>query len=681
MRFTWKSKRNELRATGSTPVRGGVLRALSGDAAGNVLAIGAAGFMVLAALIGGGVDISRAYMVKSRLQGACDAGTLAGRRAITTNGFDENAKAEAREYFDNNFIDAARDTQSTSFVLTSDDTGSVVNGSASTQVNTILMKIFGKMSITVTATCTASMGVGNSDVTLVLDTTGSMADPITAGGGSKISLLRAAMIDFYKTVQASTSNSNARVRYSFVPYSSAVNVGRLLYDLNPSYLADAWVIQSRKPIYRTVTVQVLDHYGDPVVTNSSSTSSSTTVASGDYNSTQYTTSNNCTSALPADTAWTNYGSATTVGPDTTINAKKEQVTTTTTTQPQRKTDYECVQRSTGNGKNKKTFYIQTYATLERDSSATRTETRAPVYRTEEESVFDHYQYEAIGDDADEANLLDWARYKTFSSVSTVTGTNGASVSTTWDGCIEERQSSAASTFTYSSLTNTISPSAATDLDIDSAPGSSNASKWKPMWRGIAYYRTNSDGSLTNAASLYGRSASSYCPSAAQLLRTMSESEFTTYANSLKAEGSTYHDYGILWGARLASPTGLFSSNVNLPADNGAEVSRHMIFMTDGKLEPSNLVQSTHGIEFHDRRVTSDGSTSITSRHRSRFLALCEATKARGIRLWVIAFSTGLTTDLETCASDNSAFTADDADELNQAFQEIAKQVGELRITQ
>lgn len=72
---------------------------------------------------------------------------------------------------------------------------------------------------------------------------------------------------------------------------------------------------------------------------------------------------------------------------------------------------------------------------------------------------------------------------------------------------------------------------------------------------------------------------------------------------------------------------------------------------------------------------------LTARHTSRFLTLCQAVKAKGIRLWVIAFSTGLTNDLSNCASDNSAFTANDADELNHAFQEIAKQVGELRVTQ
>ena len=100
------------------------------------------------------------------------------------------------------------------------------------------------------------------------------------------------------------------------------------------------------------------------------------------------------------------------------------------------------------------------------------------------------------------------------------------------------------------------------------------------------------------------------------------------------------------------------------------------------MDTSTSIQSMHGIEFHDRRVTSDGSKSESdARHTSRFLALCDAVKAKGIRLWVIAFGASLTTDLETCASSGSAFEAGSSSQLNAAFQEIAKQVGELRIVQ
>jgi hypothetical protein len=56
-------------------------------------------------------------------------------------------------------------------------------------------------------------------------------------------------------------------------------------------------------------------------------------------------------------------------------------------------------------------------------------------------------------------------------------------------------------------------------------------------------------------------------------------------------------------------------------------------------------------------------------------------KAKGIRIWAISFTSGTSTDLSYCASPNSYYNANDSAELNEAFQEIAKQVGELRITQ
>lgn len=648
--------------------------------AGNILPLGAAAFLVLAALAGGGLDISRAYMVQSRLQGACDAGTLAGRRSVTNNGFDANAKQEAESYFDNNFHEGPNSAAQTTRSFTSDSAGNVVSGTASAKVPTTLMRVFGFATIPVTATCTASMGVGNSDVMMVLDTTGSMDDPIGYSGPSKISMLRDAMKDFYSTVVASTANSNARIRYGFVPYSSSVNVGHLLYELNPSYIRDNWPIQSKKAVYRTVTVTVVDHYAPPVTTTSTGNSGSTVSSQGDVTSTHYNTSNLCNNALPADTAWANNG-ASSSDTSTVINANKQQVTTTTVTQSKNMTVYDCVQRTSGSGKNKVKYFVQTYVTYVADFYNNTIQTADPVYTTETQSVFDHYSYEQVN--------YDVSSLKGFNPVSTVTGSNGASETSTWEGCIEERQSTPAASFSFSSALG-MTPAGATDLDIDSAPTSSDSTKWAPMWRQIAYYRTTSRGSLTNAAtSLYGsplystnsRYNYSFCPYRSELLKEMTSDEFNTYVGNLRAEGSTYHDLGILWGARLASPDGLFADNVNLPTSNGAPVSRHMIFMTDGQLATSNIVQSTYGVELYDKRVTTDGSTGLDSRHRSRFLALCQAVKAKGIRLWVIAFDTGLSTDLETCASDKSAFTANDSSELNAAFQEIAKQVGELRITQ
>jgi aspartokinase len=85
----------------------------------------------------------------------------------------------------------------------------------------------------------------------------------------------------------------------------------------------------------------------------------------------------------------------------------------------------------------------------------------------------------------------------------------------------------------------------------------------------------------------------------------------------------------------------------------------------------------------DRRVTNNGYNGQTERHTARFLAVCEAIKAKGIHIWVVAFAVegGITDALKKCANSESAFTASNASELDEAFQDIAKEVGELRIVQ
>src|SRR5690606_40200961 len=60
----------------------GFLRRLCSDTAGNTLAIVAAALIPITAMIGSGLDLSRAYMAKRRLQSACDAASLAAGRVI-----------------------------------------------------------------------------------------------------------------------------------------------------------------------------------------------------------------------------------------------------------------------------------------------------------------------------------------------------------------------------------------------------------------------------------------------------------------------------------------------------------------------------------------------------------------------------------------------------------------------
>ncbi|MEY2942745.1 MAG: hypothetical protein RLY97_759, partial [Pseudomonadota bacterium] len=176
-------------------------------------------------------------------------------------------------------------------------------------------------------------------------------------------------------------------------------------------------------------------------------------------------------------------------------------------------------------------------------------------------------------------------------------------------------------------------------------------------------------------------AYSACPSAAQALTAMTQTQFDAYVDALNPQGNTYHAIGMLWAARLSSTSGIFSANVNAAPANGQSVSRHLIFMTDGDQSANYASQQAYGIEFHDKRVTDDGYTDDDNRHINRFRALCDAVKGKGIRIWVIGLATAVTTDLTYCASPNSSYAATSAASLNTAFQTIAKQIGELRVYQ
>ncbi len=630
------------------------------DEAGNVLPLTAGVMVVMLGLVGGAVDMSGAYKTERRLQAACDAGVLAGRRAVTTNGFDTTASNQATAYFNNNFDPTSQESSNVVFTPVSTDNGNIVRATATAKSKTMIMKVFGYQSIDLTVNCSASMGVGNSDIVFVLDVTGSMADTPdgdTPSGSekSKMESLQDSVKAFRTTVATSVSGSNARIRYGFVPYSSAVNVGRLL---DASYISNSTPIQSRQMVNWTT---------NPVRTWQGTEQSEVTYDNGSYNdSPNWSKESDCEKNLPATPSWTKVReysdekSSIDTASGQKITAKGKNIDYT-------RKFYDCAVP-----KNKTNYRIYTY-----DSYYTTTSTD---FEARDQVPVDSGTFETV---LYKQRTFSTSTYKTFAATNTSTSwttKNGvktvANESSTWTGCIQERQTTAAATFAYDAGTKKITPATALDLDIDTAPTADDNTKWNVLWDEVTYYRTRG-----TVASESGTSASTYCPYKSQLLTTMTQSDFNTFVNALSPVGSTYHDIGLLWGARLASPTGIFATNVNEKPNNAGSVSRHLIFMTDGELAPTLTVNSSYGVERNDTRITGDGATNQYARHRSRFMAICEAIKARGIRLWVIAFGTTLDNDLKTCATTKSSYQADNATQLNTQFQEIAKQVGELRITQ
>lgn len=639
----------------------GILRRLR-DTSGNVMPMTAIGMIALAGLVGGGVDISRAYMVENRLQNACDAGTLAGRKAVTTNGYDSTARGQANDFFNTNFDEATEGSSDTSFRTSTPDRGSTIDGVATTVVDTAVMQLFGFDTIPLSVTCSASMAVGNSDVMFVLDVTGSMAWDISSSDRTdRIDALKGAMKNFYDTLFAASNGTNARVRYGFVPYSMTVNVGKLLYDLDPSYLADSVTIPSRQ-------AQKFSGWG-PEVYDSGTSYDDYSTGSWDYtDGVRYYNSYSCSQNQPSDTSWYNQGNSNDYS-GTYTNNDGQRVRYKTETRRQRRTVYYCYQSS-----NSRHYIIDRYEYRDRDVYETWTQN--PIYTaTNNPSQADRYRYKSV--------TYNTSAFKAGSSVNTLTGNNYSWESSTWNGCIEERDTVASDSIEYVPGSG-VTPPEALDLDIDSAPTGNDATKWKPLWSNLMYlrytdgnYRTYSTADETD----YGSRRSTYCPAKAQLFKPMTESAFDSYVNALNPTGGTYHDIGMIWGARMASPTGIFSSNVTAAPANGSPTARHIVFMTDGQMDTAYDNMSAWGLEWHQRRVTDDGFADNDKRHQDRLLAACAAAKDRGIRVWVIAFATNLTSNLQACASPSSSFTADNTSQLNAHFQEIANNVGELRVVQ
>ena len=231
---------------------------LARDNRGNTMAIVAGAVIPLTAVIGGGLDVARAQLAQSRLSQACDAAALAGRRAMSNEDI-ETAKPEATKFFNFNFPQQYMGTASFTPVITKPDTGTV-KVTAATTVPTTIMKIFGHASIPINVDCDATQNFDNVDIVLVLDTTGSMAQNIAGtssvgdnNANSKMYALRQAVMALYdelKSAQDQLAAQGLRLRYGIVPYSSTVNVGKLVYAQNPNYMLGGNVsYQSRTPNY------------------------------------------------------------------------------------------------------------------------------------------------------------------------------------------------------------------------------------------------------------------------------------------------------------------------------------------------------------------------------------------------------------------------------------------------
>jgi Flp pilus assembly protein TadG len=816
---------------------------LKSEVSGNVLPMMGAAIIPLTAMIGGGIEASRIYMAKTRLQQACDAGALAGRKVMAAGTFTSasanangglDAKGQAEAYFKSNFAEGTFGAVNISANYVEVD--KQVEGSASATLPLMIMKLFGFNDMNISTTCKAELSLSNTDVMFVLDTTGSMASKATGSDPkNKIDSLRDAVVDFYDEM-AKSLPANAQLRYGFVPYSTNVNVGKILYAKNPAWIeSDKWTYQSRQYFAENITgVSTPATWENPSATVFQTTSQTSvdrnmtwtdvsgvsalfgaTTLANPYAAA--TTQTACQSvnggSVYTGTATPNGAAVDTNGASTVDSTTGVKTTPVVRTQNYVRTDYQYYWKiTTGGGTGSTTVYAYTNpismisklddlglygdnfqtnqswmstiaiypfngsnevflkygnwmlnkrGTLGNNSTTnnnailsimnnyivnnniTYTSNRrlyydptkmTDVHRTNIISQINQYidshpvpssastgscvlqkrtpTYDVTTNGSFTQQPLTWndpvgtpekwvykpmdyslGSYVTGATVNVGTGTDGAMVATTWEGCVEERKTVATGDFT------TV-PSDAYDLNINKIPDSKDT-RWKPYWPEVEYARPNV------AATEYYRNKSGrgngtfwgnvnwpdlpaeikdFCPAQAKKLAVMDRSAVQTYVDSLVAGGNTYHDLGIIWGARLLSPSGLFASE-NATTQYGEPISRHLIFMTDGELMPNTSIYSAYGSENLDQRVTGGTLSTQWNRHNERFKAACREANKLGMTIWAVGFGVTVPDSMYTCASDDPTkkaaavrtFQADDAAELKTQFRKIASEIAQLRL--
>ena len=643
----------------------GFLMGLRRDLRGNTLAIVAAALVPLSAMIGSGVDMSRAYMAKTRLQSACDAAALAGRRVMQNDTLDNNVRDEATRFFRFNFPQGLYQSADFDPVVTRPESGKV-RVTASTNIPTSVMRMFGFATLPLEATCDASLNFVNTDIMLVLDVTGSMDQDVNgnqtySAQSKKIYALRNAVMALYdelRPVQTQLEANGLRLRYGVVPYSSTVNVGRLIREVDPTYISDnaeyqtrlarfdqpfaEYVAETQPPsapvtqVYSgSISQRNCDKYGRNV--NFNGFNRSPTSGGGPAPAATWTRTFSNNEATGVDWGWPGAGDTS----SSTRSCRRHYVQTDTT--------YEGVYsyRSSGFIYQNESIDVSGYkmgnpvriATNDSGDSATS-------------GVFDPLE---VAENSD--------------------GESGQNV--TWAGCIIERD-------TVSTITATsgyVIPSGAHDLDVNLVPNSEET-RWRPFFPELVFRRAAGTTSATTGTHITDLDEAYYaCPNEASRLTSWNRGQMESYVELLRPIGGTYHDIGMIWGARMISDGGIFGDSQ--PTYNGMPVSRHLIFMTDGQLAPNCNTYTAYGVEQNDRRVTNSSTCSQQyERHLQRFRMICNAVKGMNVSVWVIAFGTSLSADMSSCASNaNQASTASSSSDLIQRFREIGSNIGALRLTQ
>lgn len=183
-------------------------------------------------VIGIATDVSRAYIVKTRLRAALDAAALAGGKSF----FDNDREAQIKKYFDANFpagfygssvsgpyeLDEAGARLPSGHVYSEND--SALRLTADVTVPTVFMSIVDYDYMEVGGDSEVMRETSLLDVVMAIDMSGSMLNSAGMGGGlSRLDTAKEAAKDLVK-ILFGNDEENALLNVGLVPWAGKVNV-------------------------------------------------------------------------------------------------------------------------------------------------------------------------------------------------------------------------------------------------------------------------------------------------------------------------------------------------------------------------------------------------------------------------------------------------------------------------
>ena len=220
-------------------------------------------------------------------------------------------------------------------------------------------------------------------------------------------------------------------------------------------------------------------------------------------------------------------------------------------------------------------------------------------------------------------------------------------------------------------------------------GLSGSPTWQQRQGNVAKYH-GAVKSGTNGSTGYTYGPNAGCSLQPLVRLTSNATTLNSTLGKMQAVGDTNLAIGLQWGWLTLSPNAPFADGVSYNTPNTTKI---MVFLTDGQNQNSDTgnsddsYYSAEGYIWQNRLGVGSGSTQgqRTSAMDARTAKICSNMKAAGIVLYTVRIDVSGSQSpavLQNCASSPSQFyDVPNVANLPAAFQQIAGQIGKLRVAQ